>query len=310
LKYIRENDLGYPASNTKYNMKQPELGRKISELRKAKGWTQEELVEKCNISVRTIQRIETGEVMPRTYTVKTIFGALDYELDKVFAEDRDDNSSGNKWHWLDSLTPNDVKLKESPDFLVNQLNVAWIFGVVYFILSFVEGPVEYLRFTKGEMLIGIPAYVVMKTCLLVAVIFFLRGFIVVGVIYNNYLLKIISMVLIGAHALLIFLDIASLSFDSVEREAVLVGAALLFGAIGIVYGIALRRLGHQLGRVAKFAAGFEFAAACLFLSVIFGFVGDVVHIPAELFEIIILFKVIERMKAKEMAHNIGQGSLG
>ena len=30
-------------------MKQPELGKKISELRKAKGLTQEELVEKCNI---------------------------------------------------------------------------------------------------------------------------------------------------------------------------------------------------------------------------------------------------------------------
>ncbi|MFO7721231.1 MAG: helix-turn-helix transcriptional regulator [Gillisia sp.] len=33
-------------------MKQPELGRKISELRKEKGLTQEELVDKCNISVR------------------------------------------------------------------------------------------------------------------------------------------------------------------------------------------------------------------------------------------------------------------
>jgi transcriptional regulator with XRE-family HTH domain len=43
-------------------MKQPELGRKIAELRKAKGLTQEELVEKCNIRVRTLQRIESGEV--------------------------------------------------------------------------------------------------------------------------------------------------------------------------------------------------------------------------------------------------------
>jgi transcriptional regulator with XRE-family HTH domain len=63
-------------------MKQPELGRKISELRKAKGLTQEELVEKCNIGVRTIQRIEAGEVTPRIYTVKTIFAALDYDLSK------------------------------------------------------------------------------------------------------------------------------------------------------------------------------------------------------------------------------------
>ncbi|MGV8134031.1 MAG: helix-turn-helix domain-containing protein [Mangrovibacterium sp.] len=69
-------------------MKQPELGRKISELRKAKGWTQEELVERCNISVRTIQRIETGEVMPRIYAVKTILEALDCDLNKI-SDDQD-----------------------------------------------------------------------------------------------------------------------------------------------------------------------------------------------------------------------------
>ncbi|MDB5284926.1 MAG: family transcriptional regulator [Bacteroidota bacterium] len=57
-------------------MQQPNLGRKIAKLRKAKGLTQEELVEKCNLSVRTLQRIEAGEVMPRSYTIKLIFFAL------------------------------------------------------------------------------------------------------------------------------------------------------------------------------------------------------------------------------------------
>ena len=61
-------------------MNQPELGKRIAELRKAKGFTQEELVEKCNINVRTLQRIESGEVTPRSYTVKTIFTALDFTV--------------------------------------------------------------------------------------------------------------------------------------------------------------------------------------------------------------------------------------
>ena len=61
-------------------MKQPDLGKKIAELRKAKGLTQEELVEKCNLSVRTLQRIESGEVTPRSYTIKIIFAALDYAI--------------------------------------------------------------------------------------------------------------------------------------------------------------------------------------------------------------------------------------
>lgn len=61
------------------NLQQPALGKKIVKLRKAKGLTQDELVEKCNLSVRTLQRIESGEVMPRSYTIKLIFAALGYE---------------------------------------------------------------------------------------------------------------------------------------------------------------------------------------------------------------------------------------
>ena len=61
-------------------MKQPELGKKIAELRKAKGLTHEELVEKCNINVRTLQRIEAGEATPRSYTIKIIFATLDYNI--------------------------------------------------------------------------------------------------------------------------------------------------------------------------------------------------------------------------------------
>ncbi len=64
-------------------MNQPELGKKIAELRKAKGLTQEELVEKCNLNVRTLQRIESGEVTPRSYTIKVIFAALDYNYNNL-----------------------------------------------------------------------------------------------------------------------------------------------------------------------------------------------------------------------------------
>lgn len=67
-------------------MKQPQLGKKILELRKLKGLTQEDLVEKCNINVRTIQRIEAGEVSPRSYTIKMILEVLDQKPDDFFNE--------------------------------------------------------------------------------------------------------------------------------------------------------------------------------------------------------------------------------
>lgn len=62
------------------NMQQPELGKKIAGLRKAKGLTQEDLVQKCNLNVRTLQRIESGEVTPRSYTLKLISAELGYEF--------------------------------------------------------------------------------------------------------------------------------------------------------------------------------------------------------------------------------------
>lgn len=62
-------------------MKQPELGKKIAELRKAKGLTQEELAKMCNLNVRSLQRIESGEAMPRLYTLKMILNELNYPLE-------------------------------------------------------------------------------------------------------------------------------------------------------------------------------------------------------------------------------------
>jgi len=73
-------------------MKQPDLGKKIAELRQAKGLTQSELAEKCNLSTRTIQRIESAEVSPRSYTVKMIFACLEYDIY---------NSFGKFTYWLD-----------------------------------------------------------------------------------------------------------------------------------------------------------------------------------------------------------------
>ncbi|RXK80726.1 helix-turn-helix domain-containing protein [Filimonas effusa] len=62
---------------------QPGLGQKIARLRKAKGLTQEELVEKCHLNVRTLQRIEAGEVTPRSYTIRLILNELGQDIPKT-----------------------------------------------------------------------------------------------------------------------------------------------------------------------------------------------------------------------------------
>jgi transcriptional regulator with XRE-family HTH domain len=83
-------------------IQQPELGKKIANYRKAKGLTQEDLVEKCNLSVRTLQRIEAGEVTPRAYTVKLIFEALELNYDNSFDSNLMDNK-GLFSNWLEQF---------------------------------------------------------------------------------------------------------------------------------------------------------------------------------------------------------------
>jgi uncharacterized Tic20 family protein/DNA-binding Xre family transcriptional regulator len=61
-------------------MKQPELGLKVAELRLQKGLTQEKLAEMCDVSSRTIQRIESGEVDPRAYTLQCLNAALEFDF--------------------------------------------------------------------------------------------------------------------------------------------------------------------------------------------------------------------------------------
>jgi len=68
-------------------MKQPEIGQKIAELRKQKGFTQEDLAFECQLNVRSIQRIETGEVEPRISTLKILSNVLDYQFNGTISTD-------------------------------------------------------------------------------------------------------------------------------------------------------------------------------------------------------------------------------
>lgn len=277
-------------------MKQPELGRKITLLRKEKGFTQEELVDKCNISVRTLQRIEAGEVTPRSYTVKTILAALDYDLSKISDDDGNKKSFAE---WLKEIFLIDIDPDRSGTFLIRQLNKAWLFGLVYFILGFPEAAAEYFRYKEDRLIFSIPVYIGIKMAILVTFFFFQRGFILVGHMFRNYLLKIMSYVLIAGVFLIISYDIASLFYDSVEREYILGAQALTFGGIGILYGISLIKLQRSFGSVPIAAGIFEIAGSCFFLTIILSFVGHILLIPAELLEIVILYKAVEIIKSKQ-----------
>ena len=61
------------------------IGEFIKEQRIRKGFTQEELASKIDTSVRTVQRIEKGEVDPRSFTLHAISEALEIEFEKLIS---------------------------------------------------------------------------------------------------------------------------------------------------------------------------------------------------------------------------------
>ena len=52
------------------------ISQQLIQTRKQKGLTQEELAYRANVTVRTIQRIESGDSVPRAFTVKALAEAL------------------------------------------------------------------------------------------------------------------------------------------------------------------------------------------------------------------------------------------
>lgn len=57
------------------------IAEKIKQIRTQKGFSQEELAEKTNLSLRTIQRVENGKSDPRGNTIIRIADALNVTID-------------------------------------------------------------------------------------------------------------------------------------------------------------------------------------------------------------------------------------
>ena len=73
---------------------------KIAAERKRKGLTQEQLADRSNITVRTIQRIENGQTVPRSYTLQTIAAVLDIPFSELIQNDEKTGSAANSTNIL------------------------------------------------------------------------------------------------------------------------------------------------------------------------------------------------------------------
>ncbi len=82
-------------------MKQQTLKDNLLYQRKLKGYSQEELSHKTTVAVRTIQRIEKGEVQPHLQTVKLLAAGLDIDVsDLMVLENPKEETIKRKWMLL------------------------------------------------------------------------------------------------------------------------------------------------------------------------------------------------------------------
>ncbi|GGH03485.1 helix-turn-helix domain-containing protein [Pedobacter zeae] len=63
----------------------PVISSHLAKYRKLKGMTQDELAELSGLTSRTIQRIESGQVMPQMHTLKLLAKCLDIEPEKIIS---------------------------------------------------------------------------------------------------------------------------------------------------------------------------------------------------------------------------------
>ena len=262
-------------------MKQPDLGKMISKLRNEKGLTQEELVEKCNISVRTIQRIENGEVSPRTYTIKTILAALEVDFNLL----------------------NDVDTFSLPDKVSKQVKkvilVSGIAGILYFLLGFIEVPLEIARmdsliFSSFEDINNFQ-YSLLKTFVCVSCLLFFYGFYFIGKSFELNFLKICALINLILFSILPIIDVIAIEVEFLNSNYILVSESVLAGSVMLIFSIGIWQMNKFSPTTAKITAIVTAMNAILFISVFFAIPALFLLTITEIFQIVLLFKVYNHL---------------
>lgn len=254
-------------------MKQPDLGLKILELRKAKGLTQEELVERCNINVRTIQRIEAGEVSPRSHTIKSIMDALGYDYEAL------------------PLSEEESPVKEEPMQKSRIFKTAFFVGVLYLMLALLEGVADVLpMLTDSEERNMGHWYAVIKVAVIGTYAVFMLGYCKMGALHKNALVMIGSSLLIMATAITLSADIYVYYTQSLDFLTVQIFKSVILGAMYVAWGIGFLKYQSLFGSLALVTAVLGIISGLAFLSVVFALPGLAVLTVFEVLQLVLLYK--------------------
>ncbi len=272
-------------------MNQMTLGKCIANARKKKTWTQEEVANKCQISTRTLQRIETDKVNPRAYTLNCLIDVLEIPKEEI------DMINGS-FHENRSILEQFRNTIEKIFSRENVYTTAWIATLITLVLVIPDIIFDHIIEDSFYDPILVFWYRVFNIFIIFPLVLSTRGFIFLGSHYKNDLLLISSW-------FLIFLDImdrlASVVFVYEQSETIegIVGVTflLLIGCGLIVFGVGLKRLKKIPIPYAKPAGILNIIIGILFVLVIPVLMGVILLIPLALLEVMLLYHVSKVLKA-------------
>ena len=275
-------------------MQQPELGKKIVFLRKQLGLTQEELAARSSLGLRTVQRIESGGVMPRNSTIDLLLKTLgkDRQSIEAFEVKAPNRSWVNRFFLLGEHS--------NPSFF-SVIQTAWIAGIFYLLSMVAEYGLEYLVYHDYEVKTMFKlSYVFTKFCVLIAFTLFIRGFVVLARVFENMLLSISTYVLIGVMSGLMISDVVRMLLLENETLDIIITMvqSIIVGAASLFFGVALVRSQDSLGLLAKYAGIAEIIIGVLFMLVFLSPMAMALLVPETILEVIILYKGAEFIKSE------------
>lgn len=267
-----------------YAMKttQPQLGQKILELRKANGLTQEELVERCNINVRTIQRIEAGEVTPRPHTIRVILEALNYEFQQI-----------------DSVNSPTLDPKTST-WLMRGL----IAGGIYLIFAFVEAYIEFQLISDRNANISPIFYTLTKVGIAVFFLGYMGGFFAMGKAFQNSWIRLASILLAVGTVLCLGSDLLMFFYDNISWEGILVSQSILAGVLYPVFGVGLIAYQKRFGNLALVTGVLTILTGLAFLSVVLALPGLVLLTVVEVLGLVLLYRAYEIGRIEQVSPTV------
>ena len=262
-------------------MKQPQLGHTVAILRRTKGLTQEELADACGINVRSLQRIENGEVMPRMYTLRQLSTHLDHDLVTQVGETLATKETKQPW-WAFG----------EDESLGQVFKASWIAGIIYFLLSIPEAAAVFMRFTENMDFSSKLFYTGVNIAVMASAVFFYRGFAALGTKVEQSLLTVCSWLFILITLVIYTIDVVGIWWEF-DQEFMMVVELMLFGFTGIFFGIGLSRTESELGNVARIGGILEVLVGVSSVLIVTVFIGLILLLPAIILEIIILYRAYQ-----------------